>query len=202
MKGPNCSSRLTARCGWPAAAAVMLLALGAAQGQAAEPAARSSMLQEVAASPAAPLSVADATALLRTGQLIEWLNEPLTLANSLCIQAAYLSTWPKAAQGPSNDRQEELLRQAREQCGNASDGRESSAGVTSAAPATRLIAVAREDFKAMLLRLHGPQLAIRSCRQASPDAAVQGACLRQVMGREISVKERDWLLAAAGGGKP
>jgi hypothetical protein len=53
-----------------------------------------------------------------------------------------------------------------------------------------------------LLRLHGPQLAIRSCRQASPDAAVQGACLRQVMGREISVKERDWLLAAAGGGKP
>jgi hypothetical protein len=136
----------------------------------------------------------DLQALLRTGQLAQWLGEPVFLAQGLCIQERYALRWPTAQSGPETEQAEDALRMARERCAESTTP--SAPGGT--VPTTRLVSEAKAEFRRRLQRLYGPQLAIRACRQQSEEAASLDECLRLALGRPLSAQEQRWLLAAGG----
>jgi len=148
-------------------------------------------IQVMAAEPApVPESqqLEDVQLLLRTGQLQQWLNQPITLNQGLCIQQRYSMRWPAAPTGPSTDREEDVLRLAREFCTAASgDGKDDS---------LRLVTDAKANFQDRLKRLYGLRLTIQACVKQSAAGQALEACVIQAAGRPLSEQEQTWLMAA------
>jgi len=147
--------------------------------------------QVMAAEPApAPESqqMEDVQVLLRTGQLQQWLNQPITLDQGLCIQQRYSMRWPAAPNGPSTYREEDVLRLAREFCtAAAGDGKDEP---------LRLVIAAKANFQDRLKRLYGLRLTIQACVKQSAAAHTVEACVIQAAGRPLSEQEQRWILAA------
>lgn len=127
--------------------------------------------------------------LLRIVALEQWLGgPPLELAEGLCIQQRYTMSWPQPGRTPS-ERQDEALRQAREQCA-ALSGHDD----------LRLIAEARAAFQARLQRLQASRQHLAGCA-AQTDAAQRQRCQQQAAGRGLSEAEQRWV-SRPGGGEP
>lgn len=145
----------------------------------------------VAAEPGqeAPPDAQDVESVLRTGQLRQWLGQPVTLAEGLCIQLRYPMRWPDARKGPGSDREEDALRLSREYCSAA-------LGDGNTGP-SRLVVEAKTEFRARLQRMYGVQFTIQACQKHNADAGRVAACVHLAVGRTLSEQERRWLLAAA-----
>lgn len=141
------------------------------------------------AAAAAPLTQADVLALVRTGQLAEWFNEPLTQAQALCTQSAFASHWPANGLRPDNDRDEEALRLAREKCIVSSPGEEEGRP-SQAFLSFRLVPEWRASYLSQARRLTLWRLGAAKCIGAGPGAPVDMVCLRAAVGQALS--PRDW----------
>jgi hypothetical protein len=136
-----------------------------------------------------PLAAEDAQVLVDTARLEAHWQTPITLAQSLCLQAQLGAPGLRAVAGeaPINDRMADRMRRAWEHCTPVPDE----------APDVRLVREARTRYQAAVLRLQGPVQQLRACRQEAPDKAGALACLQRVLGRAPSDTERQWLLALA-----
>lgn len=139
----------------------------------------------------------DSLALARAGQLQAWLQEPLPLAQAVCIQQRLAARWPADPEGAMSERDRDRLRLAREHC--------SAASAADDAGDLRLIPSARAAMQQQVSRLIGLQSRLRACRdrvqpaiattQAAPAPALV-ECVAQVLGRPVATAELRSLMAA------
>lgn len=139
----------------------------------------------------------DSEALGRAGQLQAWLQEPVPLAQAVCIQHRLAARWPADPDGTMSERDRDRLRLAREFC--------SAALTADDTGDLRLIPSARAAMQQQVSRLVGLQSHIRACRdrvqpalaktQAAPTPALS-ECVAQVLGRPVAAAELRSLLAA------
>ncbi len=160
---------------WPRASAVALLAWP---------------LLAVQASPPQPLPDSDVAALVRNAQLADWLGEPVTLDQGLCVQAQLRGRWPTADSGPVTERQWEALRSAADAChlgaGTSGQPREGDRGV---------VTDGRAQFLVLVARLQASRQALESCRQQPAEDSERLSCASRVVGRALNPQEERWLLA-------
>jgi len=150
-------------------------------------------LLTVQASPAQPLPDSEVAALVRTAQLADWLGEPVTLDQGLCVQARLRGRWPTADGGPATEHQWEALRSAVDAChlsaGTNGQPRDGDRGV---------VTDGRAQFLVLVARLQASRQALDSCRQLPGEDVERLACASRVVGRTLNPQEQRWLLAARG----
>lgn len=124
--------------------------------------------------------------LVRAQQLQHWLQQPVPLAISLCIQDHYQSRWPAIDDATPVAHQENALRMIHETCrAAAEDG----------ANPTRLVTAGKAQLLERLARLRGVSRALDNCHSPTAPSAKVDGCLQSVAGRPLTEQERRLLLA-------
>lgn len=144
--------------------------------------------QEAIRPPAAttvPVTEQDIVTLVRAQQLQDWLQQPVPLAVSVCIEERYRSGWPSGGTESPTDRQENALRMVHEAC---------KATLSDETDPARFVTAGKAQFLERVARLQGVSRALAGCQSATQPTEQVNACAQRVVGRNLSEHERRALL--------
>jgi len=151
--------------------------------------------QDLAPAPASVVD-SDVRTLLRIAQMSDWVGEPVSLAQGICVQPDLSQEWPSGH--IPTDRQLQRLQTELERCvhqvGTPQPG--AMASPLAYRPGDRgLLTGARTDFDTRLRRLVMLRLGLQTCWKFPADSTDQVQCLQRWAGRRLSAEEQRRLLA-------
>jgi hypothetical protein len=140
--------------------------------------------------PLPPVAMTPATdqelvTLVRAQRLQNWLQQPVPLAISLCIQDRYRSRWPATDDAPPTAHQENALRMIHEACRAAAEENPSQ---------MRFVTAGKAQFLERLARLRAVSRALDNCNPPTAPTAQVDGCVQSVAGRPLTAQERRLLL--------
>lgn len=131
--------------------------------------------------------------LVRARQLQHWMQQPVSLEVSLCIQDRYQSLWPITDDAPPLGHQWNALRIIHGVC---------QAAIEDSADPSRLVTAGKAQFIERLARLRGVSQSLDSCYSLAAPAVQVDRCLQGVARRPLTELERRVLFADPGQSSP